>query len=323
MQPRHLALAGAALVSGIVAATATGCLGNSITNTNPPPADTVCSRGTLKVGDSLSNIFSAANGCRTVDLYSAETTFANAYAVSLTSGTGYLVTMGTTDSNGFMRPSLELVNTKKKLIAFDTYYFPAQAALTFVADSTVSWTVRAATLDTLSGDLGPYFVKLQQCKVPAAPLVQLTDTATVSDSLTKSDCKMPRSDFNPVDSSHVHLYSMHVDAGQARTLTYNANASLIVLIGPTYDTFAALPGSLGADSIDSSSGSLEFAPDSAGDYTVVVGTWKFLTTSVPYTLTIGAEHAPSMQRMRLRSGRVDGVTRFSRNRSRPPVVRRR
>ena len=301
MQPRHFAFAGAALVAVVVAATS-GCLGNSITNSNPPPADTVCTRGALKVGDSLSNTFSAANGCRTVDLYSAETTFANSYALSLTSGTGYLVTMGTTDSNGFLRPSLELVNTKKKLIAYDTYYLPAQAALTFVADSTVSWTVRAATLDTLAGDLGPYFIKLQQCKVPAAPLVQLTDAVTVSDSLTKSDCKMPRSDFNPVDSSHVHLYSMHVDAGQARTLTYHGNAPLVILIGPTYDTFASLPGSIGADSLDSPSGSLEFAPDSTADYTVVIGTWAFSTPSVPYTLIIGAEHAPSMQRMRLRRG---------------------
>ena len=298
MQPRYFSLAGAALVAGIVAATS-GCLGNAITNSNPPPADTVCTRGALKVGDSLVNTFSSANGCRTVDLYSAETTFANAYALSLTSGIGYLVTMGSTDSNGFLRPSLELVNTKKKLIAFDTYYLPAQAALTFVADSTVDWTVRAATLDTLSGDLGPYFIKLQQCKVPAAPLVLLGDAATVSDSLTKSDCRMPRSDFNPVDSSHVHLYSMHLDSGEARTLTYQANVPLAILIGNTYDTFASLSGSRGADSLDSSSGSLEFAPDSAADYTVVVGTWRFSTTSVPYTLTISAEHAPSMQRMRL------------------------
>jgi hypothetical protein len=293
---RALALAAAAATAVIVGATS-GCLGNTSVAA-PPAADTVCARGALKVGDSIVNIFDAANGCRTVDLYSAETTFANAYTVGLTSGTGYLITMGTTDSGDvYLRSSLELVNTKKKLIAYDTYYWPQQAALTFVADSTVSWTVRAATLDTLAGDLGQYFIKMQACKVPVALLVNATDSATHSDSLTKSDCKMPMGDFNPVDSSRVHLYSMHMDAGQSRTLTYSATVPMVMLIGPTYDTFASLLGSRGADSVDSQNGSLEFFPDSSADYTVVVGSFAYSTTSVPYTLTIGAEHAPSVQRV--------------------------
>lgn len=312
--------AAAAAVAVTVAATS-GCLGNGITNITPPAADTVCEKGALKVGDSLSFIFDATNGCRIVDLYSAETTFANSYSVALTSGTGYLITMGTTDSNRFLRPSLELVNTKKQLIAYDTYYFPQQAALTFVADSTVNWTVRAATEDTLTGDLGAYFIKMRQCKVPVAMLAASTDSATQSDSLTTSDCVMPRSDFNAGDSSHVHLYAMHLDAGQARTLTYSSTKPMAILIGPTYDTFASLPGSRGADSLNSPSGSLEFAPDSAADYTIVVGTFAYSAATVPYTLTIGAEHAPSMQRMRLRP--FPSVTRFSRSRSHPPAVQHR
>jgi hypothetical protein len=295
MYSRFFALAGAAATAVIVGATS-GCLGNT-SIAAPPPADTVCARGALKVGDSIVNIFDAANGCRTVDLYSAETTFANGYTVGLTSGSGYLITMGTTDSNPYLRSSLELVNAKKKLIAYDTYYLPQQAALTFVADSTVNWTVRAATLDTLAGDLGQYFIKMQSCKVPVASLVNSTDSAMHSDSLTKSDCKMPMGDFNPFDSSRVHLYSMHVDAGQSRTLTYSGTVPMVMLIGPTYDTFASLAGSFGADSLDSQSGSLEFFPDSAADYTVVVGTFTYSTASVPYTLTIGAEHAPSVQRV--------------------------
>lgn len=300
---RVITFAGAAAVAVVVAATS-GCLGSGITNVAPPAADTVCEKGALKFGDSLSFIFDAANGCRTVDLYSAETTFANSYTLALTSGTGYLITMGTTDSNRYLRSSLELVNTNKKLVAYDTYYWPQQTALTFVADSTVNWTVRAATEDTLAGDLGQYFIRMQQCKVPAAPLVASTDAVTQTDSLAKSDCTMPRSDFNPVDSSHVHLYSMHLDAGQARTLTYSATQPMAILIGPTYDTFASLPGALGADSIDSQSGSLEFAPDSAADYTVVVGTYAYSAATVPYTLSISAEHAPTMQRMRLRQRRA-------------------
>jgi hypothetical protein len=217
--------------------------------------------------------------------------------LALTSGTGYLITMGTTDSNPYLRSSLELVNTKKLLIAYDTYYFPQQAALTFVADSTVNWTVRAATLDTLAGDLGQYFIKMQSCKVPVPLLVNSTDSTTHSDSLTTSDCKMPMGDFNPVDSSRVHLYSMHLDSGQSRTLTYNSTVPMVILIGPTYDTFASLPGSRGTDSLDSQHGSLQFFPDSAADYTVVVGAFAYSTTSVPYTLTIGAEHTPSVQRV--------------------------
>jgi len=320
MHSRFFALAAAAATAVIVGATS-GCLGNTSVAA-PPAADTVCARGALKVGDSIVNIFDAANGCRTVDLYSAETTFANAYTLALTSGTGYLITMGTADTGYvYLRPSLELVNTKKHLIAYDTYYWPQQAALTFVADSTVNWTVRAATLDTLAGDLGQYFIKMQACKVPVALLVNPTDSMTHSDSLTKSDCKMPMGDFNPVDSSRVHLYSMHLDAGQARTLTYSSTMPMVILIGPTYDTFASLAGSHGADSLDSQSGSLQFFPDSAADYTVVVGTFAY-ATGVPYSLTIGAEHAPSMQR----------VTQSSRSRSRllgvprqstPPSVMRR
>jgi len=290
------ALAGAAATAVIVGATS-GCLGSSSVAA-PAPADTVCARGALKVGDSIVNLFDAANGCRIVDLYSAETTFANAYTLALTSGSGYLITMGTTDSGDvYLRPALELVNTKKELVAYDTYYWPQQAALTFVADSTVNWTVRAATLDTLAGDLGSYFIKMQACKVPVGPLVNATDSVTQSDSLTKSDCKMPMGDFNPTDSSRVHLYSMHLDAGQSRTLTYSSTVPMVILIGPTYDTFASLAGSRGADSLDSQSGSLQFYPDSAADYTVVVGTFTYSATGVPYTLTIGAEHAPSTQRL--------------------------
>ena len=314
MQSRVFAFAGAAAVAVIVAATSS-CLG-STASVAPPAADTVCTKGALKFGDSLSFIFDGANGCRIVDLYSAETTFANSYSLALTAGTGYLITMGTTDSNIYLRPSLELVNTKKKLIAYDTYYWPAQAALTFVADSTTGWTVRAATEDTLAGDFGQYFIRMQQCKVPAM-LVASTDSVTVSDSLAKPDCLMPLSDFNPLDSSRVHLYSMHMDAGQARTLYYSATQPISVLIGPTYDTFASLLGSVGSDSLDSPSGTLEFGPDTAGDYTVVVGSFAYSAKSVPYTLTIGAEHPPSMQRMRM------NVTPFSKNRSRPPVAQRR
>jgi hypothetical protein len=310
MISRFIAFAGPAAVAVIVAATS-GCLGNPITNNAPPPADTVCERGALKAGDSLAFIFDGANGCRTVDLFSAETTFANSFKLALTSGTGYLITMGTTDSNPYLRPSLELVDTAKHLIAYDTYYWPQQAALTFVADSTVNWTVRAATEDTLAGDFGQYFIRMQQCKVPVGPLSASTDSATQSDSLAKSDCIMPKSDFNRGDSSHVHLYSMHVDAGQARTLTYNSTEPLVILIGPTYDTFASLPGSLGADSVDSPSGSLEFAPTSTADYTVVVGTYAYSAAAVPYTLTIGAEHAPSMQRMRLRQRRAHNETHMA------------
>jgi len=301
LSSRFFAFAAAATVAVAVAATS-GCLGNGITNTSPPPADTVCTKGALKVGDSLSYIFDAANGCRIVDLFSAETTFANSFSLALTSGTGYLITMGTTDSNPYLRPSLELTatDTSKTLLAYDTYYWRQQAVLTFVADSTVNLNVRAATVDTLAGDLGQYFIKMQQCRVPAARLVASTDTVTHSDSLTKADCLMPLSDFNSNDSSRVQLYSMHIDAGQARTLTYSASRPMVILIGPTYDTFASLPGSLGADSINSSSGSLEFSPGTARDYTVVVGTYAFATASVPYSLSISAEHAPTMQRMRLR-----------------------
>jgi len=314
---RFLVVAAAAAVAVAVAATS-GCLGTTTTFA-PPATDTVCQRGALKAGDSLSFIFDAANGCRTVDLYSAETTFANSFNVALQSGTGYLITMGTTDSNPFLRPSLELVDSKKKLIAYDTYYFPQQAALTFVADSTTNWTVRAATEDTLAGDLGQYFIKMQQCRVPAPPLMANSDAIFLADSLTKSDCLMPKSDFNTADSSRVHLYSFHLDAGQARTIAYDAAKPMVILIGPTYDTFASLAGSLGADSIDSRSGSLEFAADSAADYTVVVGSFAYSATSVPYTFSITAEHAPMMQRMRLRNG----ATRSSKNLFRPPVAPRR
>lgn len=315
MHSRFLLFAGAAVVAVTVAATS-GCLGNGITN-NPPPSDSVCNKGALKVGDSISYIFEAANGCRTVDIYSAETTFANSFSVALKSGTGYLITMGTTDSNPYLRPSLELVDSAKKLRAYDTYYWPQVAALTFVSDSTVNWTVRAATEDTLAGDLGQYFIKMQQCKVPAPPLVAPTDFVTIVDTLTTSDCRIPQSDFNFSDSSNIQLYSMHLDAGQARTLSYNSSHALVILIGPTFDTFASLPGSLGADSVDSHSGSLEFAPDSAADYTIVVGTFAYSATRAPYAFSISAEHAPTMQRMRLRR-----ITPSSKNQSRPPVALR-
>lgn len=288
---RLLPIAAAAAIAYAVAATS-GCVGNSTTGINPPPTDTVCARGALAVGDSLNGVFQAANGCRIVDLFSKETTFANGYQLALTSGKGYLVSMGTTDSNTYLRPALELVNASKKLIAYDSYYWPQQAVLTFVADSTKTYTLRAATVDTLAGDFGLYFVRLQSCNVPVAPLVLSTDSVTQSSSLQRSDCVMPEGDFNAGDSSRVQLYSMHIDAGQARTISWVSGTPLIVLMGPTYDTFASLPGSVAEDSVDSPVGSIEFAPPNAGDYTIVVGTYAYTSATTPYTLTIGAEHAP-------------------------------
>ncbi len=292
--------AGVALAVGV----SSSCVSNATTGINPPPTDTVCARGALATGDSLYGVFQAANGCRTVDLFSKETTFANGYQLALTSGRGYLVSMGTTDSNIYLRPSLELVNAKKTLLAYDAYYWPQQAVLTFVADSTVTYTLRAATVDTMPGDFGLYFVKAQSCKVPVGPLTLPTDSVTASVSLAHADCLMPLGDFNTGDSSRVQLYSMHVNAGQARTISWTSGTPMIVLIGPTYDTFAALANSFGEDSVDAPAGSIEFAPPTTGDYTIVVGTFAYTAATTPYTLTIGAEHTPmSIQRVRSRRRR--------------------
>jgi hypothetical protein len=307
---RAVALAGAAATAAIVGATS-GCLGNT-SIAAPPPADTVCARGALKAGDSIVNIFDAANGCRIVDLFSAETTFANAYTLALTSGSGYLITMGTTDSNPYLRSSLELVNTKKQLLAYDSYYFPQQAALTFVADSTVNWTVRAATLDTLAGDLGQYFIKMQSCKVPAI-VATPADSVTHSDVLTSADCLMPLSDFSVADSSRVQLYSMIMSSGVTRTVSWTSSAPLNVLIGPTYDTFASLRGSFGESTTSGTSGSIDFTPGPTGNYTIVVGTASYSTAPVSYTVTIGHNHLLSTQQV---------STQSSRSRSRPPVGQR-
>jgi hypothetical protein len=285
-----------------VAVAASGCVGNSTTGLTPPPTDTVCTRGALAPGDSLNGVFDSQNGCRIVDLFSKETTFANGYTLALTSGKGYLVSMGTTDSNIYLKPALELVNADKKLIAYDTYLWPQLAVLTFVADSTKTYSLRAATLDTAGGDFGLYFVRMQSCRVPVNPLTLPADSMTQSESLTKSDCLMPQGDFNIGDSSFVQLYSMHMDAGQARTVSWTSGTPLIVVIGPTYDTFASLPGSFGEDSVDATSGSIEFTPPNTGDYTIVVGTYAYTSATTPYALTIGAEHTPiAIQRVHYRT----------------------
>jgi hypothetical protein len=297
---RALAVAVAAAVACAAAVSATSCVGNS-TGIAPPPTDTVCARGALAPGDSIGGLFDGQNGCRIVDLFSNETTFANGYTLALTSGKGYLISMGTTDSNIYLRPSLELVNAKKKLIAYDTYSWPQLAVLTFVADSTKTYSLRAATLDTVAGDFGYYFVRMQSCKVPVGPVTLPADSATQSESLTRSDCLMPEGDFNTGDSSYVHLYSMHVDQGLARTISWTSGTPLTVLIGPTYDTFASLPLSYGEDTVDAPTGSIEFAPPTTGDYTIVVGTYAYTPATVPYSLTIGAEHTPIFtQRVRYR-----------------------
>jgi hypothetical protein len=298
----------AAAVVCVVAAS-TSCVANS-TGTAPPPTDTVCTRGAIVAGDSLSATFDAANGCRIVDIFSAETTFANSYSLALKTGQGYLLTMGTTDSNPYLHSSLELVNAKKKLVAYDVEQWRALAALAFVADSNMNWSVRAATHDTQPGDFGIYFIRMQTCRVPAF-LSAPTDSITHADSLTKSDCLMPMSDFNVADSSRVHLYSMNLTAGDTRVVSWSSPVPLTVLIGPTYDTFASLPGSIGADSVAATTGTIQFSPGPAGDYTIIVGTYAYSATTVPYTITIGTNQL------------VPGVaTPFSRNRFHPPGVLR-
>jgi len=114
---------------------------------------------------------------------------------------------------------------------------------------------------------------------------------------------------------------MHMDAGQARTLRFAASVPMIILVGPTYDTFASLPGAIGGDNLGTQSDSLEFDPDSAADYTVVIGTGTYSAKTIPYTLTIGAEHVPSMERLRFRPR--SAVTQSSKSRFRPLVVQHR
>jgi hypothetical protein len=302
---RVIFIAAAATVAAIVGATS-GCIGNSAVS--PLPTDTVCQKGALLPGDSISNTFVSTNGCRIVDLFSGETTFANSYTVALTKGKGYLISMGS-DSLYYLRPSLELVNSKTKLIAYDTYYFPQEPVLTFVADSTVGYTVRAATEDTLAGDFGTYFIRMQTCRVPVAPLLLPTDSVTHGDDLAPTDCLMPPGNFNANDSSRVHLYSAYFSATLARTLYYSSSTPLVIVAGPTYDTFASLPHEVAVSVTASTNGSLEFFPAIAGNYTIIVGTFGYTTSSTPYTLTIGAEHTPTSAAQRGRPPRV-----FSRGR---------
>jgi hypothetical protein len=155
------------------------------------------------------------------------------------------------------------------------------------------------------------------CKVPLIPLISSTDSASYSGSLTTSDCRMPPGDFNANDSSQVELYSMRMSDTASRTLYFNSSTPLIILVGPTYDTFASLLGSHGASVTAQTNGSLEFYPGVAGDYSIIVGTYSY-ATNVSYSLTIGAEHAPTAA-----AEGAEPSTRFSRSQSLPPVGPRR
>ncbi len=306
-------------IVAIASFAAAACVGSTPPLPPPAVADTVCARGALAVGGSKTGSFNILNGCRTLDIVTGETSYAHSYSVSLTPGQGYLATMYTTDVGYYyMKSALELIGkhaavqdtSKDSVLAYDSYYWPYWTTLAFVADSTKVTSIRTATADSQSVDTGSYIVSLTSCK---APLVNVVDSATHPDTLKATDCLMPVGNFNVLDSSRVQLYSVHFDANTARTITWSANRPMAVVVGPTYDTYAELAGSLGSTSYGISTGSLEFAAPRTGTYTIIFGTYGFSTAPVPYTIGIGGEHTPT----------ASVATLFSRSRSRPLVGPRR
>jgi hypothetical protein len=272
-----------------------GCITSTVPGiVTPPAADTVCTRGALTTGDSVVGHLTAANGCRTIDLFQAETTYANEYTLPVQAGQGYLVSMGSIFVNPFFRVALELVGPNSaghdSLLGYDTYYYPARAALPFVAPATGTYKVRATVADSVSSDSGGYSVRLQTCKVPVAGVI--TDSTTHDDTLGPSDCVMPRSNFYVGDTTRVQMYAMHVDTGMARTLTFTSASPLVVVVGSQFDPFLGLTRSYGVTAYDVTNGTLEVAPPHPGTYTIIVGTYGFVSAPTPYTLTVGGQHAP-------------------------------
>ena len=176
-------------------------------------------------------------------------------------------------------------------------------------------TVRASTFDTLASDTGAFTITPQACKVPVPPLVQPTDSITHTDTVGVGDCPVILSDF--FDNQHsdlvfVHLYALNFSSsGNYRQVTITADGPVWLFMGgPGNDAFAAVPGH-NVESIDTATThTINNFGTGKGDFTFVVAAAQ----PASYTITIGSEHPYQS---------VDRVTRFSRSRSRPLVVRRR
>lgn len=282
----------------------------SPTSVNSPSKGVACATGSITLGAVVNGDLDSASTCKRLNTITGDSTLTASYSLSVQSGHGYLLTMAGQNLHTVM----QLVSPGDTLLAASpTYLGPSsQVRLLFAREVTETDTVRATAFDTLASDTGAFTITPQSCKVPVPPLVQPTDSITHNDTVGIGDCQVLLSDFfdNPHDEQvSVHLYALHFSAAtNYRQVTINADSPVWLFMGgPGDDAFAAVPGH-SVESIDTATThTINNFGTGKGDFTFVVAAAE----PASYTLTIGAEH-PYMS-----------VTRFSRSRSRPLVVRRR
>jgi hypothetical protein len=212
------------------------------------------------------------------------------YSFSAQSGKGYLVTA--TMPNVF-DAHLELVGSTSTgasvLSINDDYVYQ----LPFVAPATATYAIRLGQDDPYSeaqwnaSDTGAFALRAQACKVP---LALVTDSVVHTDTLTTTDCTVPRGDFNDEDSSLVQLYTVHFDSvGEQRTLYVTTSTGLYIRSGTVgNDPYCyGYGGCLLEAATDG--GSYTMSASDSGTYTLIVGTQGYTAGPTPYTIGFGSE----------------------------------
>jgi hypothetical protein len=286
-------LLGAALVAGACSSDNSGF--NPQTAKGP---DKTCVVGELTVGSSATGDLSAASACPYAQFFdSANTAIAVSYNFGTQQGKGYLISLQSDWEN--QASLIGATSGVPTTLAYADFDHQRQATLVFVAPSNTGYSVRVGAYDANPADTGAYTLRAQSCKVP---LPTITDSITHSDNVGPGDCTVPFSDYYGIDSSYVHLYTIHFDTNMTRTITLvGSDSSLAFNMGGSgLDVYGYFDGNYGGVSLGHSSlhnTTFVFTSNKPGVYTLMVGTTFYSPASQPYTLTVGAQQAAAPSRV--------------------------
>lgn len=279
--------------AGLVLATSVAAACGSSGATAPKITQKVCPTVALSAG-ALSNDLDTADACLTANALHGvlfaqpDSTLASDYSLRVQGGDGFVVTMQGLPSTS-LTTQLDLLAGDTLLAASPSGIF-GPSVLAFVNGTPDSLTVRATAVDSLPSDTGAYVLRVQSCKVPLAPI---TDSTTHTDVLQSGDCALPSASFVG-DSSHLQLYSVHVDSATQRRISITSPGAIYFFSGGAHDdTFGVLPSEVFTRPSQQPTAPSAFGfllgLGRPGYYTLAIGTTS--TDATTYTLTVGSEQA--------------------------------
>jgi hypothetical protein len=276
------------------------------------PDSGACVKGQIANGSTASGRLGSTS-CSFVDpVWLEDGAFYDAYTVRVTAGKAYEFTARNDNHQTDYDYVLELWGNgsngdPSQLLAVSDDegggFFRHDPQMLFVAPKSGTYSLRmmAYSLD----DTSTYTLTARECPVHGVITTSFSDA---NQALRTSDCVLSDPYFSG-DSSRVALYSVHMDANTSRVITIVSSDfdPGFQIGGPGFDVRCSLDGcsSWSADAVDSVTAT--FFADSAGEYTLAVGSRAYTDTGTFKLMVEAAVPTPRVVSPIKASPRVVGI----------------